>query len=76
MEKNCSRRLDYLREKGTGTWIAVIPNNLCGAVLSVVDFIDELRDRYGLHILKVPSHCDGYNMKFSITHALGCKKLV
>ena len=27
----------------------------------------------GLSILNAPSHCDGCDTKFSITHALGCK---
>ena len=46
---------------------------MCGTVLSAVEFRDELHDRYGLNILNAPSHCDGYNTKFSTTHALGCK---
>ena len=41
--------------------------------LSAVEFRDKLCDRYGLDILNAPSHCDGCNEKFSITHALGCK---
>ena len=52
---------------------AATPNNMCGTILSVVQFRDELRDRYGLNILNTPSHCDGCNIKLSITHALGCK---
>ena len=52
---------------------AATPNNMCGTVLSVVQFRDELRDRYGLNILNTPSHCDGCNIKLSTTHALGCK---
>ena len=46
---------------------------MCDTVLSEVEFRDELRDRYGLRILNTPSHCDGCNTKFSITHVLGCK---
>ena len=68
-----ARRLDYLNEKGTGTWLVATPNNMCGTVLSAVEFRDELHDRYGLNILNAPSHCDGCNTKFSTTHALGCK---
>ena len=73
IDKLGARRLDYLKEKGTGTWLAVSPNNMCTTVLSSVEFRDELRDRYGLNILTTPSHCDGCNTKFSTTHALGCK---
>ena len=42
--------------------------------LSAVKFSDELRDRYGFGILNASLHCDGYNSKFSITHALSYKK--
>ena len=68
-----ARRLDYLKEKGTGKWLAATPKNMRGTVLSAVEFRDELRDRYGLNILNAPSHCDGCNTQFSTTHALGCK---
>ena len=27
MDKKGARKLDYLREKGTGTWLAATPNN-------------------------------------------------
>ena len=33
MDKNGVRKLDYLREKGTGIWLATTPNNLCETVL-------------------------------------------
>ena len=74
MNKFGARILDYLREKGTGTWLAATPSNLCGTVLSAVEFSDELRYRYAFEILNAPSHCDVCNSKFSITHALSCKK--
>ena len=61
MDKVGARKLDYLREKGTGTWLAATPINLYGTVLSAVEFRDELRDRYGFEILNAPSHCDGCN---------------
>ena len=73
MNKLGARRLHHLKEKGIGTWLAATPNNMCATVLSTVDFIDELRDRYGLNILTTPSHCHSLNAKFSTTHALGCK---
>ena len=50
IEKKGARRLDYLKEKGTGTWLAATPNNLCGTVLSAVEFRDELRNRYGMKL--------------------------
>ena len=73
IEKKGSRRLEYLKEKGTGLWLATTLNNPCGTVLSVVEFRDELSDRYGMKLLDSPSHCDGCNDQFSTTHALSCK---
>ena len=73
IEKEGARRLDYLKEKGTGTWLVATPNNLCGTVLSAVEFRDELRDRYGMKLLDSPSHCDGCNKQFSTSHALSYK---
>ena len=46
MDKKCARKLDYLREKVTGTWLTVTPNNLCSTVLPAIDFRDELKDQY------------------------------
>ena len=73
MDKIAARRLDFLKENDTGTWLVAIPNKACGTVLSTVEFRDELCDRYGLDILNASSHCDGCNSKFSTVHALGCK---
>ena len=73
IDKLAAWHLDYLKEKCTGTWLTAIPNNIYGIVLSAVESRDELRHRYGLHILNTPSHCDGCNTKLSTTHALGCK---
>ena len=35
---------------------------------------DALFLRYGLEPLDLPTHCDGCQTKFSISHALDCKK--
>ena len=59
IEKKGTRRLDYLKEKGIGTWLA--------------EFRNELRDRYGMKLLNSLSHCDGCNEKKSTTHAFSCK---
>ena len=73
MDKKGARRLDYLQERGTGTWLAATPTFACGTILSPVEFRDELRDRYGLDLLNVPAKCDGCNANFSVSHAMGCK---
>ena len=73
MDKDGVRRLNYLKEKGTGTWLAATPSFICGTILSALELRDELRDRYGLEILNTPSHYDGCTSKISTTHALSCK---
>ena len=73
IDKKGARRLNYLQERGTGTWLAATPTFACGTILSPVEFRDELRDRYGLDLLNVPAKCDGCNANFSVSHALGCK---
>ena len=73
MDAKLHRRIDYPQEKGTGAWLAATPSHSCGTVLSPVEFQDELRDRYGLMPLDTPSHCDGCNSKFTVSHALSCK---
>ena len=72
VDKNGARRLNYLKDKGTGAWLAVTPSFICGTVLSTLEFRDELRDCYGMKILNTPSHCDGCTLGFSTTHALSC----
>ena len=62
--KKVSRRLDYLQERGKGTWLAVTPTFSCGTILSPVKFRDELRDRYGLDFLDAPAKCDRHNANF------------
>lgn len=42
--------------------------------LSKGAFRDSLRMRYGLELLNMPKKCDGCGAKFSVEHALGCKK--
>ena len=64
MNKLGAQRLEYLKEKGSGTWLAATSNKPCGTVLSAVEFRDELRDRYGLDMFNAPSHCNGCNDKF------------
>ena len=73
IDKNGARKLNYLKVKVTGTWLAATFSFICGTVLSVLELRDELRDRYGMQILNTPSHCDGCTLGFSTTHALSCQ---
>jgi hypothetical protein len=66
------RRL--LRAKETGTWLTTTPDRLNGTELSCEEFRDSLRLRLGLTPLNLPDRCDGCDQKFSVGHALTCKK--
>ena len=73
MDKQTSRKLDYLQEKGVGTWLNAMPSFSCGTTLSATEFIDEIRDRHCLPLLNTPPKCDGCGAKFSMPHCLGYK---
>jgi hypothetical protein len=66
------RRL--LRVKETGTWLTTTPDRLNGTELSAEEFRDSLRLRLGLPLLDLPDRCDGCGQKFSVGHAMSCKK--
>jgi len=62
------------RGKKTGGWLSIIPDIVNGMSLSKGAFRDSLRMRYGLELVDLPKKCDGCGAKFSVEHALGCKK--
>ena len=45
-----------------------------GTELGAQEWRDALFLRYGLEAPDLPTHCDGCQAKFSISHALDCKK--
>ena len=62
------------RSQETGAWLTAMPNTLNGTELSEEEFHDNLRLRFGLQPLSLPARCDGCDAKFSVDHALFCKK--
>jgi len=62
------------RAKETGAWLTVMPNSLNGTDLSADEFRDNLRIRLGLTPASLPSHCVGCNDRFTVEHAMTCKK--
>ena len=50
-----------------------MPSFVSGPTLSPTEFRDEIRSRYGLAVLNTETHCDGYGVKFTPSHALSCK---
>ena len=66
------RRL--LRFKETGAWITATPDWLNGTELLVEEFRDSLRLRFGLLPSFLPHRCDGCSERFTVEHAMSCKK--
>ena len=71
-DETAKRRLQ--RSSQTGSWLTVAPNRLNGTLLSADEFRDSLRIRYGLEPLHLQSECDGCYKRFSVEHAMSCKK--
>ena len=69
-----STKRRMLRAKETGTWLTTMPNRLNATELSADEFRDSLRLRLGLAPLGLPDRCDGCGHRFSLGHAMTCKK--
>jgi len=70
----CDDRRTILRGKDTGQWLSVLPSTVNGTELSAQEFRDSLCLRYARTPGDLPKSCDGCGQKFSIRHALECKK--
>ena len=62
------------RATNTGAWMKVHPSTINGTELGPQECRDALFLRYGLEPPDLPTYCDGCHAKFSISHALDCKK--
>ena len=58
----------------TGAWISIQPTLVNGLSLLKDERRDTMRRRYGLELLDLPRCFDGCGAKFTIKHALACKK--
>ena len=67
-----TRRLQ--RAVKTGAWLTVQPSTVNGTKMGSQEWRDALFLRYGLDPPDLPTYCDGCQSKFSISHALDCKK--
>ena len=65
--------LQMNREKGSGSWLTVLPLQEYGYTLNKQEFRDALCLRYGWNISNMPHFC-GCGIKNSINHTLICKK--
>jgi hypothetical protein len=57
-----------------GQWLSAIPSRVNGTELSALEFRDALHMRYGRTPGNLPCVCDGCKAKFTLQHALECKK--
>jgi hypothetical protein len=62
------------RAKETGAWLTATPDRLNGTELAGDEFRDGLCLRYNFLPKSLPPMCDGCGQKFSVSHAMSCKK--
>jgi hypothetical protein len=62
------------RSKKNRAWLTMYPSYMNGTELSSDEFLDNLRLRFSLPSINRPSHSDGCDQRFSVNHALQCKK--
>jgi hypothetical protein len=71
---SCDDCWTILRGQDTGQWLTVPPSIVNGTELSAQEFRDSILLRYARTPADLPTHCDGCDQKFSVRHALECKK--
>jgi hypothetical protein len=62
------------RGQQTGTWLSLLPSTVNGKELSAQEFQEAISMRCGLVPPGLPNRCDGCDAKFTLQHALCCKK--
>ena len=62
------------RAEKTGAWLTVLPSTVNGTKLGAQEWHDTLFLRYGMEPPDLPTLCDGCGARFTISHALDCKK--
>jgi hypothetical protein len=71
---SCNNRSTILRGKETGQWLPVLPSTVNGTELSAQEFRDALLLRYARCPPDLPIQCNRCQHKFSVRHALECKR--
>ena len=61
------------RMKSTGSWLVCCPDRFSGTILTLTEWEDNLRLKYGLQPKNLPKTCDGCGCRFSVEHGLSCK---
>jgi hypothetical protein len=73
LDPETQRCLELNHEKGSGSWLTVLPLQDMGYSLNKQEFRDALRLRYGWNVPNMPHFC-GCGQKNTIDHTLICKK--
>ena len=63
-----------IAENATGAWLTVLSSTVNGIELGAQEWRDALFLRYGLDPPDLPTHCNGCEERFTISHALDCNK--
>jgi hypothetical protein len=71
---SCNNHRTILRGKETGQWLSVLPSTVNGTELSAQELRDALLLRHARCPPDLPIQCDGCQQKFSVRHALECKR--
>jgi hypothetical protein len=71
---SCDNHRTILRGQERGKWLLVMPSVVDGTQLLAQEYQDALLLCYARSPADLQSHCDGCGQKFSVRHALGCKK--
>ena len=58
----------------TRAWLTVQPSTVNGTNMGAQEWRDALFLHYGLDPPDLPTYCDGCNVKFTICHALDCRR--
>jgi hypothetical protein len=62
------------RGQHTGAWLSALPSTVNGTELSAQEFQDAISIQHGITPSDLPAQCDGCDARFTLQHALGCKK--
>ena len=73
LDEGAKRAVGQAQEKGSSTWLNVLPLKDHGFVLRKDEFRDALALRYNQKISNLPSKC-ACGALFEVTHAMNCKK--
>ena len=73
LSPSVKRSVELAGEKGASNWLATLPLKHQGFVLNRSEFTDAINLRYHRELKGLPEMCP-CSQRFSITHALNCKR--